>query len=232
MRRMDLAKYGVAALIAAGVAIATAPRGFAQTQDAQPSVADAARAAAAAKKDKDKSTAAKTVITEDSLGAGAAVTPKSGGANAAGGATSGSNAAANGGGSMNSASLDEAWGRLQATEATLNQFEPLGKAEVGATVLGGYTGDFPGRAEWEEKMYAEKTAYVARSRQLIQAMKETLLQMAQMNSGDQKLSANDPKVAALTKRTTQLMQMAAKTEGEFQSVVSEGRALAKQGLKQ
>jgi hypothetical protein len=234
MRRMDLAKFGVATLITAGVALAAAPCGFAQTQDAQPSVADAARAAAA-KKDKDKSAntaATKTVITEDSLGSGAAVTPKSAGANAAGGATSGSNAAGNGGGAMNSASLDEAWARLQATEATLNQFEPLGKAEVGATVLGGYTGDFPGRAEWEEKMYAEKMAYVARSRQLIQAMKETLLQMAQMNSGDQKMSPNDPKVMALTKRTTQLMQMAAKTEGEFQGVVSEGRALAKQGLKQ
>jgi hypothetical protein len=228
-----LAKFGVAALITAGVAIATAPCGFAQTQDAQPSVADAARAAAAAKKDKDKSsTAAKAVITEDSLGSGAAVAPKAAGSTGAAGATSGSNAASNGGGAMNSASLDEAWARLQATEATLNQFEPLGKAEVGATVLGGYTGDFPGRAEWEEKMYAEKTAYVARSKQLIQAMKETLLQMAQMNSGDQKLSPNDPKVMALTKRTTQLMQMAAKTEGEFQGVVSEGRALAKQGLKQ
>jgi hypothetical protein len=231
MRRMDLAKFGVAALIAAGVAIATTPCGFAQ--DAQPSVADAARAAAAAKKDKDKAAATKTVITEDSLGSGAAVALKTAGANSAGGTTSGSNAASNsGGGSMNSASLDEAWARLQATEATLNQFEPLGKAEVGATVLGGFTGDFPGRTEWEEKMYAEKTAYVARSRQLIQAMKEALLQMAQMNSGDQKLSPNDPKVVALTKRTTQLMQMAGKTEGEFQSVVSEGRALAKQGLKQ
>ena len=236
MRRTELtnglAKFCAAALIAAGISIATAPCGSAQTQDGQPSVADAARAAAAAKKDKDKTAAAKTVITEDSLGSGAAVAPKTG-ASAAGGTTSGSNATGNsGGGAMNSASLDEAWGRLQATEATLNQFEPLGKAEVGATVLGGFVGDFPGRAQWEEKMYAEKTAYVARSKQLIQAMKETLLQMAQMNSGDQKLSPNDPKVLALTKRTTQLMQMAARTESEFQAVVSEGRELAKQGLKQ
>lgn len=231
MRRMDLARFGMAASIAAGVAFATAPCGFAQAQDDQPSVADAARAAAAAKKDKDKTAATKTVITDDSLGSGAATTPKSAGANAAGATVSGSNARGNGGGStINSASLDEAWSRLQATEATLNQFEPLGKAEVGATVLGGFTGDFPGRAEWEEKMYAEKTAYVARSKQLIQAMKETLLQMAQMNS--QKLSPNDPKVVALGKRAAELMQMAAKTEGEFQSVVSEGRELAKQGLKQ
>ena len=87
---------------------------------------------------------------------------------------------------------------MQATEASLDQFEPIGKSEVGTRVLGGYVGDFPGRAQWEEKLYAEKTTYVARSRQLIQAMKETLLKMAQMNSGDQKLSPNDPKVISLT----------------------------------
>ena len=229
MRRIDLVKFGMAALVASGVAIGMAPCGFAQTPDDQPSVADAARAAAAAKKDKDKSSAAKTVITEDSLGSGAAVTSKS----ATGGTTSGSSAAGHAGGDfVNLASLKEAWSRLQATEGQLNQFEPLGKAEVSATVLGGYTGDFPGRAEWEDKMYSEKTVYVARSRQLIAAMKEALQQMAQMSVGDQKLSSSDPKVVALGKRTAQLMQMAAKTEGEFQDVVSEGRELAKQGLKQ
>jgi hypothetical protein len=231
MGRMDLAKVGLAALIAAGVAIATAPCGFAQTQDTQPSVADAARAAAAAKKDKDKSNTAKTVITEDSLGSGASATSKgaAAGANAAAGTTSasGSNAAGDAsGGAANSASLDAAWARLQATEATLDRFEPLGKSEVATTVLGGNTSDFPGRAEWEEKMYAEKTTYVARSRQLIQAMKEALLMMAQMNSGDQKLSSHDPKVTSLTRKTTQLMQLAQQTEAEFQGVVSEGRALA------
>ena len=130
---------------------------------------------------------------------------------------------------MNSASLDAAWARLQATEASLDQLEPMGKSEVATTVLGGNAADFPGRAEWEEKLYAEKTTYVARSRQLIAAMKEALLGMAQMNSGDQKLSPKDPKVISLTRRTTQLMQLAGKTEAEFQGVVSEGRNLARAG---
>jgi hypothetical protein len=234
-RSNKLAEFGVAALIAAGVAMVAAPCGFAQTQDAQPSVADAARAAAAAKKDKDKNNAPKTVITEDSLGSGATVASKTAGAgaNAAAGTTSGSNAAAGdaAGGTANAASLDAAWARLQATEATLDRFEPLGKSEVASTVLGGNTADFPGRAEWEEKMYAEKTTYVARSRQLIQAMKEALLMMAQMNSGDQKLSSHDPKVTSLARKTTQLMQLAQQTEVEFQGVVNEGRALASQAGK-
>jgi hypothetical protein len=231
LSKSGLAKFGVAALIAAGTAMVTAPCGFAQTQDAQPSVADAARAAAAAKKDKEKSAAAKTVITEDSLGSGA-VTSKAAGASAAAGSASGSTAAGDaGGGSANAASLDAAWARLQATEATLDRFEPLGKSELATTVLNGNSADFPGRAEWEEKMYAEKTTYVARSRQLIQAMKEALLMMAQMNSGDQKLSSHDPKVTSLARKTTQLMQLAQQTEAEFQGVVNEGRALASQAGK-
>jgi hypothetical protein len=232
LAKSGLAKFGFAVLVAAGTAGLMAPCGFAQ--DAQPSVADAARAAAAAKKDKEKN-AAKTVITDDSLGSGAMATSKASGAGAAGtaqGSASGAAAASGdaGGGGMSSASLDSAWERLQATEASLDRLEPLGKSEVATTVLGGNSADFPGRAEWEEKMYAEKTAYCARSRQLIQAMKEALLRMAEMNSGNQKVtSSNDPRVVSLTRKTTQLMQLAQKTEAEFQGVVSEGRSLEHAG---
>jgi hypothetical protein len=222
--KLKLTKFGLTVAIAAGAAIVAAPGGFAQTQDAQPSVADVARAAAAAKKDKEKAAASKNVITDDSLGSGAAVTSKAGVSGATG---AGATAAPASGGGANSAALDEAWARLQATEASLERLEPMGKSEVAATVLGGNTNDFPGRAEWEEKMYAEKTSYCARSRQLIEAMKEALLQMAAMNSGDQKVtSSNDPRVVSLTRKTKQLMQLAGKTEQEFQGVIAEGRQLA------
>jgi hypothetical protein len=225
MRRMErsngLTKFGFAVLVAAGIAMVTPALGFAQ--DAQPSVADAARAAAAAKKEK---SAPKTVITDDSLGSGAPVASK------AGAGTASTQGAGDTAGGANGAALDEAWARLQATEASLDRLEPLGKSEVATTVLGGKTADFPGRAEWEEKLYAEKTTYCARSRQLIAAMKEALLRMAAMNSGDQKVtSSNDPRVVSLTRKTTQLMQLAARTEAEFQGVVNEGRALAAQAGK-
>jgi len=228
MRRMELSRLGFAVLVAVGVAMLTAPCGFAQTQDAQPSVADAARAAAAAKKD--KAPAAKTVITDDSMGLGASLNAKATGSGSAAAGTA--SATGDAGGGANSASLDEAWARLQATEASLDRLEPLGKSEVATTVLGGNTADFPGRAEWEEKMYAEKTTYCARSRQLIAAMKEALLRMAAMNTGDQKVtSSNDPKVVSLSRKTGQLMQLAQKTEAEFQGVIAEGRALAAQAGK-
>ncbi len=205
------------------------PCAFAQAQDAQPSVADAARAAAAAKKE--KSSATKTVITDDSLGSGASMTSKAAGDGSAAVSTAGAASASDAGGGPNSASLDEAWARLQATEASLDKLEPLGKSEVATTVLGGNTTDFPGRAEWEEKMYAAKTTYCARSRQLIAAMKEALLRMAQMSSGDHKLSSRDPQVTSLARKTGQLMQLAQKTEAEFQGVISEGRQLAAQAGK-
>ncbi len=232
MRWMDVSKFGVAVLIATGAVMLTVPCGFAQTQDAQPSVADAARAAAAAKKDKDKSPAAKTVITDESMGSGVAAMPMSSKAGATGSGEKAASASASGdagGGMASQASLDAAWARLQATEASLDRLEPLGKSEVATTVLGGNSADFPGRAEWEERMYAEKTTYVARSRQLIAAMKEALLRMAQMNSGDQKLSSRDPQVLSLARKTGQLMQLAQKTEAEFQGVIAEGRALAQAG---
>jgi hypothetical protein len=226
MRPMKLSKFGLAVL-AAVIAGGTGAAAFAQdaqsTQQDQPSVADVARVAAAAKKDKEKAAAPKHVITDDSLGSVPVSSNIAGGGAAAAGTAAGDAA----GGGMNSASLDAAWARLQTTEASLDRLEPLGKSEIATTVLGGNASDFPGRAEWEEKMYAEKTTYCARSRQLIQAMKEALLRMAAMNTGDQKVtSSNDPKVVSLTRKTTQLMQLAAKTETEFQGVVMEGRQLA------
>lgn len=233
--KLDLAKFGLAVL-ATVVAGAVGTAAFAQdaqsTQQDQPSVADVARAAAAAKKDKDKAAAPKHVITDDSLGSISVSSNAAGGSGAAGGAVPGTPAGDAAGAGMNSASLDAAWARLQITEASLDKLEPLGKSEVATTVLGGNTSDFPGRADWEEKLYAEKTAYCARSRQLIAAMKEMLLRMAAMNSGDQKVSSsNDPRVVSLTRKTTQLMQLAAKTETEFQGVVMEGRQLAAQAGK-
>jgi hypothetical protein len=231
MRRMDLSKFGfavLAAMIAGGAGSSAFAQDAQSTQPDQPSVADAARAARK-DKDKDKAAATKTVITEDSISSVAAAPAKAnvaGASGATGSAAGASSAAASGPGAGNS-SLDEAWARMQATEASLDALEPLGKSEVAVTVLHGNTTDFPGRADWEEQLFAAKTAYVARSRQLIAAMKQTLLGMASLQSGDQgKVAPNDPRITNLARKSAQLMQLAARTETDFQSVVSQGRSLA------
>jgi len=222
-RMMKISRLSLA-VVTAGLVLAAAPVG-AQSQDAQPSVADVARATRK-DRDKDKAAAPKTVITEDSISSGAAVPSKTN-VNAAGSNAGSANAPAASGDSGTGSSLDEMWARLQGTEASLDRLEALNKSEVATTVLNGNSNDFAGRAEWEEQLFAAKTQYVTRSRQLIAAMKQTLLSMASLQSGDQgKVAPNDPRVASLTRKSAQLMQLAARTETEFQSVVSQGRSLA------
>jgi len=195
-------------------------------QDApQPSVADAARAA---RKDKDKdkakdkdAAAPKTVITDENLSAGVGTAPAS-----ASSKLTDANPSA-GGSSGRSSSLDPAWARLQATEASLDRLEPLGPTELSRTVLNGNTASFPNRGDWEEQLYSAKGIYVQRSRQLIAAMKQVLADMEALQSGGQgKIADNDPRVQTLTRKSQQIMQLAARTETAFQSVITEGQNLA------
>jgi len=190
-------------------------------------VADAARLA---RKDKDKTkdkdaAASKTVITDENLSAGAGASVAAASASAkSGNAASGAASA-----SVRSSSLDEAYARLEATEASLDQLEPMGRAELAQTVLHGNTADFPNRSAWEEQLYSAKGTYVQRSRQLIAAMKQVFANMEALQSdGQGKIADNDPRVQALTKKSQQIMQLAARTEASFQSVVTQGQNLALQ----
>jgi hypothetical protein len=191
-------------------------------QDApQPSVADAARAARKDKaKDKDAA-APKTIITDENLSTGVGTAPASASSKLADAIPSA------GGPSGPSSSLDPAWARLQATEASLDRLEPLGPKELAQTVLNGNTAGFPNRGDWEEKLYSAKGIYVQRSRQLIAAMKQVLADMEALpSSGQGKITDSDPRVQTLTRKSQQIIQLAARTESAFQSVITEGQNLA------
>jgi hypothetical protein len=229
---MDLSKFGVVALaaIVAGGAVLASPA-FAQdapaAQQDQPSVADAARAAAAAKKDKaaassSANTSSKTVITEDSIGSGVVTSSKPG--------SSANAAAAPADPADKFKSLDEAWGRLQMTQSALDQLEPLNKSELVNLVLQGNTTDFPNRAQWEDKLFAAKTNYIQRSRQLVASTQQMLADIADLQKQGQ-LQASDPRVQALAKKGKQLTQLATRTESDFQSVVNEGKNAVLQASK-
>ena len=221
MRRMGLSKFGFVALAAIVAGAATASPLFAQdAQQGQPSVADAARAAAAAKKDK-AAASSKTVITEDSIGSGAIISSKAGnGTNSTGAADP----------VDKFKSLDEAWGRLQVTQSALDQLEPLSKPELVNLVLQGNSTDFPNRAQWEDRLFAAKTSYVQRSRQLVGATQQLLADIADLQKQGQ-LQASDPRVQALAKKSKQLTQLATRTESDFQSVVNEGKNALLQASK-
>ena len=195
-------------------------------QDAQqPSVADAARQARKDKdKDKDKAkdkdaATSKTVITDENLSADTSV---SAGASAGSGSASSKLSAV-------APSAAGSPGRLEATEASLDHLEPMGRAELAQTVLHGNTADFPNRSDWEDQLYAAKGVYVQRSRQLIAAMKQVFADMDALQSGGQgKVADNDPRVQALTRKTQQIMELAGRTEAAFQAVVSQGQNLVQQ----
>jgi hypothetical protein len=211
LRKLKLRKLSFLALSGGLLASSAVVR----AQDAQPSVADAARQA---RKDKDKNGApAKTIVTEDSIASGTV----------AGSAKLADTRAPVVSGK--SGSLDGAWARLQATEASLDRLEPLGPSELAQTVLNGNTTPFANRAEWEEKLYAAKGIYVQRSHQLIEAMKQVLTNMESLqSSGQGKIADNDPRVQALTRKSQQIMQLAARTEAAFQSLITEGQNLSLQ----
>jgi len=229
MRRIELSKLRFVALAAlvVGGAVLASPGLARDAQQDQPSVADAARAAAAAKKDKAAATSAsnsssKTVITEDSIGSGVVLSSRPG---------SGANPAAAAADPTDKfKSLDEAWGRLQMTQAALDQLEPLSKPELVNLVLQGNTNDFPNRAQWEDKLFAAKTNYVQRSRQLVAATQQMLADIADLQKQGQ-LQAADPRVQALAKKGKQLTQLAQRTESDFQSVVNEGKNAVLQASK-
>jgi hypothetical protein len=184
----------------------------------QPSLGDVARQA---RKDKEKNaTPAKTVVTEDNLSSS---TSKGLGAvdlsAVAGSKTSGHADAAN---------VNAALAGLAQGEAALDKLEPMDRATLARAVLSNNNVDFASRQAWEEKLFAAKQLYVARSRKIIQVMKQ-LLASAQTLPADTAANENDPRVKQLVSKAQQVQEAVQKTESDFQEVVAEGQNLARSG---
>jgi hypothetical protein len=189
----------------------------AHAQEAQPSVADAARQARKGKdKMKEKDAAApKTVITEDSIsasGASAVAAPSLAAPDLSG----------------KPGSTDSPWAKLRNTEVALDRLASFDRAQLSQIVLKS-TEDFPGRHDWENKLFSAKVAYVNRSRQLIEAMKQVLTDMEALQSeGQGKIDPNDPRAQELAGRAQQIVKLTNGTESAFQGIMAEGQALARQ----
>jgi hypothetical protein len=162
---------------------------------------------------------AKTVITEDNVSAGGDL----------GGLGLGDLSAPPSAGNANP--LDAGRAGLSRAELALNKLEPMDRVSLARAVLGNNNVDFPNRHNWEERLFAAKQLYIARSRVLIKAMRQLLAQaesmQAQSQDGNNKVSPNDPRVQALFQKSQQIVQAATQTEAEFQAVINEGQDLAK-----
>jgi len=112
---------------------------------------------------------------------------------------------------------------FQKLQSQLDQLDSMDRATLVNNVLQGNTSNFPGRARWEEKLFAAKQAFVSQSRDVIQ--KATQLEAsaeAMKGSSD----PNDPRVKSDTAKLQQLIQESQQTSTSFQAVIEEGKDLA------
>jgi hypothetical protein len=114
---------------------------------------------------------------------------------------------------------------LARVESLVNKIDSMDRATLVKAVLDGVDANFPGRSQWEQKMYAAKLAYVSQGRDLIQKAKQ-LSASAQSLQGNK--NPDDPRLKDLTNRVKELIQNGTRADAAFQAVILEGRDLASQ----
>jgi hypothetical protein len=184
-----------------------------------PSLGDLARQAQKDKdKDKDKTNKSTAkVLTNDDLpsGSGRASSTLGGGLGQTAQATSGGKPGAD-------PSPAE---KLAMLEAVVDRVEGLDRATLVRNVLNGNDIDFPGRAKWEERLFAAKQVYVAQARDLIQKARQ-IVAASDSLKGNQ--DPSDPRVKEMSVRLQALTREAVQTDSAFQAMMIEGRDLASQ----
>jgi hypothetical protein len=198
--------------------ISTTPsRAQEQPAQDQPSLADVARQA---RKDKEKNNApVKKVITDDTL-------PSGKGVSGAGLGDLGSSQSSDSG-----SATARGLAKLEQAEGALDKLAPLDRATLAKAALLDNDVDFPGRRNWEDKLYVAKEDYVSHGRELFQEMRQILKEIQSLKSsegGTGKLSPDDPRAQQMMRRIQELVQDAVRTDRAYQAVVVEGWDLAKQ----
>ena len=205
------------ALIAAcALALAIcAPSRAQDSPSSSPSLGDLARQA---QKDKDKANKpAAKVLTNDDLPS------SSGGVSSALGGGLGPMAQLPAGSKPGAAPSPAE--KLAMMETLLDRVDSLDRATLVRNALQGQDADFPGRAKWEERLFAAKQAYVAQARELLQKARQ-IVASADGLKGSQ--DPNDPRVKEMGARLQSLIRDAVRTDSAFQAVMIEGRDLAAQ----
>jgi len=190
-----------------GSALALAICAPARGGDSQQSLGDIARQA---QKDKAAKPAAK-VVTNDDL-------PSTSSGDPLGQATR-TSASGKAGTEMSPAE------QFEKLEAFLNVVDSLDRTRLAKGVLQDKDVEFPGRAQWEQKLYTAKQTYVTQGRALI-AKARQIADTADSLKGVQ--DQNDPRAKEMKGKLQGLMQDAVQTGAAFQAVILEGRDLATQ----
>ncbi len=115
--------------------------------------------------------------------------------------------------------------KLAMLETFLNRVQSLDRAELVRSVLNGNTADFPGRAQWENRLVAAKNAYVSQGRDLVQKARQIIASADGLKGNP---DPNDPRVKEMSAKLQSLFQEAVKTNAGLQAVIIEGRDLSAQ----
>lgn len=174
----------------------------------EPSLGDVARQTRSQK----SSAQHTTVITNDSFAPGGDLF----GADGAAGLDGGGDTAPN---SSPDASLAR-W------ETLIRFVQSLDRAALAKLALHGARPDFPGRANWEDRLVAARQLYVAQGQELVHNARQ--LQGAAQALDRAHADANDPRVRELMIKLKSLLAEAVRADTAFRAVILEGRDLANQ----
>jgi hypothetical protein len=183
-----------------------------QAQDA-PSLGDVARQA---QKDKANKPTAKVFTNDDmpSVGSGLSTTSRGG-----------SGRVAQPGAAGNTGEIQSPTEGIEKLQSSLDHLASLDRASLATDVLEGNDSNFPGRAQWEEKLFAAKEKFVAQTKATLQKAKQITASSEAIKDVQ---DPNDSRVKNLGAKLDQMVQEAQQNSSVFQAVVSEGKTLAAQ----
>ena len=186
-----------------------------EQQQPQPqSLAEVARQTRKAREERQKNSGApKVIVTDDTLGSS-----KTGGALNFVNPTNGT--------VPTSEALTKAAGMLDRADRLLNLLAPMDKTTLARFALEGQDVDFPGRSDWENKLYAAKQYYVSHGRDLVRETREFVANIRELKASGG--GEGDPRLQDLGHRALQLMQDGSRTDADFEAVVLQGQDMAKQ----
>jgi hypothetical protein len=109
-------------------------------------------------------------------------------------------------------------------QSTLDKLDSVDRPTLLKDILGNAP-NFPGRAEYEEKLVAAKQTYISKCR-------EVLMEARQLEDSAKGMTdiqdPNDPRVKRLAMKLEQLFQASQQNNADFQAVIAEGKDLAAQ----
>lgn len=113
--------------------------------------------------------------------------------------------------------------QLEKLEALLNAVDALDQTRLAKSVLQEKDVNFPGRAQWEQRLFTAKQTYVTQGRALIAKARQIA---DSADSLKDIKDPNDPRAKDMKGKLQDFMRDAVQTGAAFQAVIIEGRDLA------